>query len=48
MSFSNRDSVWANSAMVVTVSADDPILDQYRSTHGTLAGLEFQRDMVSL
>jgi len=45
MSFSKRDSVWANSALVVTVSPDDPILETYRLTHGSLAGLEFQRDM---
>ncbi|KAL7520365.1 hypothetical protein ACHAWX_005093, partial [Stephanocyclus meneghinianus] len=45
MSFSNRDSLWANSACVVTVSPDDPILDEYRLMHGQLAGLEFQRDM---
>ena len=45
MSFSNRDSLWANSACVVTVSPDDPILDKYKATHGQLAGLEFQRDM---
>lgn len=45
MSFSNRDSLWANSALVVTVSPDDPILEPYRSSHGCLAGLEFQRDM---
>lgn len=45
MSFSNRDSLWANSACVVTVSPDDPILEEYRTTHGPLAGLEFQRDM---
>ena len=45
MSFSNRDSIWANSALVVTVNPDDQILEQYRATHGTLAGLEFQRDM---
>jgi uncharacterized FAD-dependent dehydrogenase len=44
MSFSNRDSLWANSALVVTVSQDDSILEKYRS-HGCLAGLEFQRDM---
>ncbi|KAL7496665.1 hypothetical protein ACHAWT_004808 [Skeletonema menzelii] len=44
MSFSNRDSLWANSALVVTVAQDDPILDKYRS-HGCLAGLEFQRDI---
>ncbi len=45
MSFSNRDSLWANSALVVTVSPDDAILDSYRLLHGSLAGLEFQRDM---
>jgi len=45
MSFSKRDSQWANSALVVTVSPDDPILDTYRMAHGSLAGLEFQRDM---
>ena len=45
MSFSKRDSVFANSAMVVTVSADDPILEPYRETHGVLAGIAFQRDM---
>lgn len=45
MSFSNRDSLWANSALVVTVSPDDEVLNSYRSVHGNLAGLEFQRDM---
>ena len=45
MSFSKRDSLWANSALVVTVSADDPILDPYREEHGVLAGIAFQRDM---
>jgi uncharacterized FAD-dependent dehydrogenase len=45
MSFSKRDSVWANSALVVTVSPDDPILEPYRKEHGVLAGLAFQRDM---
>ena len=44
MSFSNRDSLWANSALVVTVDPGDPILNKY-SAHGSLAGLEFQRDM---
>ena len=44
MSFSNRDSLWANSALVVTVSHDDPILEGYQS-HGCLSGLEFQRDI---
>ncbi len=45
MSFSNRDSLWANSALVVTVSPDDDVLEPYRAAHGELAGLEFQREM---
>jgi uncharacterized FAD-dependent dehydrogenase len=45
MSFSRRDSVWANSALVVTVAPEDPILDPYKKTYGVLAGLAFQRDM---
>lgn len=45
MSFSRRDSLWANSALVVTVSPDDPILDSYRETFGPLAGVAFQREM---
>jgi uncharacterized FAD-dependent dehydrogenase len=45
MSFSKRDSMWANSALVVTVSPEDEILDEYRKTHGVMAGLAFQRDM---
>lgn len=45
MSFSRRDSVWANSALVVTVSPEDAILDEYRDEYGVLAGLAFQRDM---
>lgn len=45
MSFSKRDSIWANSALVVTVDPDDPILNSYREKHGVLAGLAFQRDM---
>ena len=45
MSFSKRDSLWANSALVVTVSPDDPVLAPYRKDHGVLAGLAFQRDM---
>ncbi|KAL3936284.1 MAG: hypothetical protein SGBAC_008366 [Bacillariaceae sp.] len=45
MSFSRRDSVWANSALVVTVAPDDPVLEPYREKYGILAGLEFQRDM---
>jgi len=45
MSFSKRDSLWANAALVVTVAPDDPVLAPYRETHGVLAGIEFQRDM---
>ena len=45
MSFSQRDSVWANSALVVTVDPDDVLLDPYRQSHGVLAGLAFQIDM---
>lgn len=45
MSFSRRDSLWANSALVVTVCPDDAILEPYRQEHGVLAGLAFQRDM---
>jgi len=45
MSFSKRDSLWANSALVVTVSADDEVLEPYRAEYGVLAGIAFQRDM---
>ena len=45
MSFSRRDSLWANSALVVTVSPDDEILEPYRKKYGVLAGVAFQRDM---
>jgi uncharacterized FAD-dependent dehydrogenase len=45
MSFSKRDSPWANSALVVTVDPDDAILEPYRAEHGVLAGIAFQRDM---
>jgi uncharacterized FAD-dependent dehydrogenase len=45
MSFSKRDSQWANSALVVTISADDKVLKEYREKYGVLAGLEFQREM---
>ena len=45
MSFSKRDSVWANSALVVTVSPEDEILEKYRAKYGVLAGIEFQKDM---
>lgn len=45
MSFSRRDSKWANSALVVTVAPDDDILKEYKEKYGVLAGLEFQREM---
>ena len=45
MSFSRRDSVWANAALVVTIAPDDPVLEEYREKHGVLAGIEFQREM---
>jgi uncharacterized FAD-dependent dehydrogenase len=45
MSFSRRDSIWANSALVVTVAPDDPILDPYKKEFGVLVGVAFQRDM---
>ena len=45
MSFSRRDSIWANAALVVTVDPEDPVLDSYRERYGVLAGLAFQRDM---
>ncbi|CAB9518007.1 FAD binding domain [Seminavis robusta] len=45
MSFSRRDSTFANSALVVTVDPEDAILDEYRQDHGVLAGVAFQRDM---
>ena len=45
MSFSRRDSSFANSALVVTVAPDDDILKDYREKHGVLAGVAFQRDM---
>jgi uncharacterized FAD-dependent dehydrogenase len=45
MSFSRRDSVWANAALVVTISPDDIVLREYREKYGVMAGLEFQREM---
>ena len=45
MSFSRRDSLWANSALVVTVDPNDPVLEPYRKQHGVLAGVAFQHDM---
>ncbi|KAJ8598450.1 hypothetical protein CTAYLR_006849 [Chrysophaeum taylorii] len=40
MSFSRRDSLFANAALVVTVAADDPLL----ADAGPLRALAFQRD----
>lgn len=45
MSFSRRDSLWANAALVVTVDPNDQILESYQEKHGVLAGIAFQRDM---
>ena len=46
MSFSQRDAPFANSALVVTVNVEDPILTPYMKTHGrVMAGVAFQRDM---
>ena len=45
MSFSRRDSPWANSALVVTIAPDDPLLIPYQKTHGVMAGIAFQQDM---
>jgi len=45
MSFSKRDSVFANSALVVTVDPDDVVLEPYRAEFGVLAGIQFQREM---
>lgn len=46
MSFSQRDSIWANSALVVSISLNDTILQPYIKQYGTImAGLEFQRDI---
>ncbi len=45
MSFSRRDSKFANAALVVTVGPDDPVLKEYKQKYGVLAGIEFQRDM---
>jgi len=45
MSFSKRDSLWANSGLVVSVQPNDELLDEYREKHGVMAGIEFQKDM---
>lgn len=44
MSFSRRDSKWANSALVVTVGEDgDAVLDAFEGDDAVLAGVAFQR-----
>jgi len=45
MSFSKRDSLWGNSALVVNVDVDDPVLDELKTEHGVLAGIAFQRGL---
>jgi len=45
MSYSKRDSQFANSGLVVSIAPDDPVLEPYRQKHGILAGIHFQRDM---
>jgi uncharacterized FAD-dependent dehydrogenase len=45
MSFSRRDSMYANSAVVVSLEPDDKVLEEYREEHGVLAGLRFQEEM---
>ena len=43
MSFSRRNSPWANSALVSTVSADD--WAHHLARHGPLAGVALQQDI---
>ncbi len=45
MSFSRRDSKFANSALVVTIDPDDDVLEPWRKEHGVMAGLRFQEEM---
>ena len=54
MSFSKRDSQWANSALVVTINPNDDVLKMYYGNHdennlenneNVLAGVDFQRDI---
>ncbi|KAH8053459.1 5-formyltetrahydrofolate cyclo-ligase [Aureococcus anophagefferens] len=44
MSYSRRHSVFANPAIVATVSADDPVLEPF-AKHGARRVLEFQRSL---
>lgn len=45
MSYSRRDSLFANSGLVVTIAPDDQVLRPYQKKHGVLAGIAFQQDM---
>jgi len=45
MSYSKRDSQFANSGLVVSIGPEDPVLEPYRQKHGILAGIYFQKDM---
>ncbi|CAI5464851.1 unnamed protein product [Closterium sp. Yama58-4] len=42
MSFSNRSSLWANAALVSSVSASAGDFDDFTREHGALAGMEYQ------
>ncbi|CAI7907580.1 unnamed protein product, partial [Closterium sp. NIES-54] len=42
MSFSNRSSLWANAALVSSVSASAGDFDEFTREHGALAGMEYQ------
>lgn len=44
MSFSRRNSKFANAALVVSVASDDPVLEPY-SSDGPMKALSFQRDL---
>eukprot|EP00520_Triparma_pacifica_P003996 CAMPEP_0118637766 /NCGR_PEP_ID=MMETSP0785-20121206/3325_1 /TAXON_ID=91992 /ORGANISM="Bolidomonas pacifica, Strain CCMP 1866" /LENGTH=513 /DNA_ID=CAMNT_0006528969 /DNA_START=113 /DNA_END=1651 /DNA_ORIENTATION=+ len=44
MSFSKRDSKFANSAVVVNIEPDDDVLKEWVEEHGVLAGVKFQED----
>lgn len=45
MSYRRRDSLFANAGLVVSVAADDPVLEPYATEHGPLKTLAFQRDL---
>jgi uncharacterized FAD-dependent dehydrogenase len=45
MSFSKRDSRFANAAVVVNVDPDDELLKPWVEKHGVMGGVKFQEDM---